>query len=214
MEHIERALTKLEKSFGKPRQAVDIDMLHCAYGKEKSVPRLVKTCAQAIFTTGMPRIRVGVYRSGAPVDDPAWLVRPAVVPPYGSRAFCNTLFTVGFQASFVKEEPFPALVFATAHELSHIVLHSVDHALRYDEKAVDLTAMYFGYAEVYAEGKRRVVETWESTGKPYGGVSGKILDALGLNQLVTTLRSEVRDLGYLSREEMHYACSWIVHRRQ
>ena len=54
MDYVATTLTVIERSFGKPRKTIDLDALHRAYGREKSVPALVKACAQTIFTAGMP----------------------------------------------------------------------------------------------------------------------------------------------------------------
>jgi hypothetical protein len=50
--------------------------------------------------------------------------------------------------------PFPTLVSAIAHEMAHVVLESTYHPLRENEKVVDLTAMLFGYSELYVKGVR------------------------------------------------------------
>jgi hypothetical protein len=213
MEHIEQMLTKLERSFGKPRQAVDLDALHRAYGKEKSVPKLVKLCAQTIFTAGMPCIKVGVYHSGWKGKGIANMEPPPHIPMYGSGDFRKTLFRVSFDGKEIAKVPFSTLAFAVAHELSHIVLYSVNHSLQEEEKAVDLTAMFFGFTEAYAEGKTYVSETLRVYKKRYHGALGSVLDVLGVNQIDTVLDEKKWSVGYLSNDEMHYACSWIMHRR-
>ena len=154
-----------------------------------------------------------MYRSGAPVEAPAWVIPPYIVPMYGTPQFSEALFHMGFQASFVNEDSFATLVFAIAHELSHIVLNSVAHSLRRDEKAVDLTAMHFGFAEVYAEGKTRVVEKREIKHKQYTGRIGSILDVFDLNQTITTYHSVVGRVGYLTEQEMYRACAMLAYAR-
>jgi hypothetical protein len=213
MEHIEQMLTKLERSFGRPRQAVDLDALQRVYGKERNMPQLVKTCAQAIFTAGMPRIRVGVYKNGWPRKGIAFLQLPAHVPPYGTRQFRDTCFTMGFHDTELRKTSFCTTAFAVAHELSHIILYSVNHPLQDDERVVDLTAMFFGFAEVYAEGKTYVSGTSTMYVRRHMGMRGVLLDMLGKNALDAVPSQNTSSVGYLSSAEMHYACSWIVHHR-
>jgi hypothetical protein len=119
---------------------------------------------------------------------------------------------MGFKKA-AQSAPFATLAFAVAHELSHIILYSVNHALQHDERAVDLTAMHFGFAEAYAEGKVRVVDTFETKQKRHSGRVGTMLDVFGLNQTDITLHTRMGEVGYLTAQEMHYACSWIMHRR-
>ena len=54
--------------------------------------------------------------------------------------------------SFLDEDRFEQVVMAIAHELSHIVLHGLNHPLRECEVAVDLTAMILGYRDFYLDG--------------------------------------------------------------
>lgn len=87
-------------------------------------------------------IKLNVVDDGAA---PLWVQMPAAMPPYGTSAFRNTTAQVFVRRDILQRRPFSWTVFGIAHELSHIVLNSINHPLRQEEKAVDLTAMIFGY---------------------------------------------------------------------
>jgi hypothetical protein len=213
MQHITDHLVLIKKSFGSPRKAVDIERLRKMYAAHSNLAQLVNAIAKPIFTEGAPRVRVGRYKSGSRVDAPAWIVPPRTIPLYGSKDFLSARFTMGFQDQFVKEVPFETLVFAVAHELSHIILYSVRHALSKNEKAVDLTAMYFGYAEVYTVGKRWLTGHEYVTETLFTGRLGVLLSKVGLNPTLEVRQSMRQRIGYLTDSEMRHASSWIMRHR-
>jgi hypothetical protein len=118
----------------------------------------------------------------------AWVSRPEKMPYYGTAAFRETSVDMFIRKQFAASRPFEEFAIAAAHELSHIVLDSVEHPLRKEEKAVDLTAMLLGFSQLY-----------------YG--------AAHTTRKVTPNLLEKRQLGYLSESEMERAASILVPRR-
>jgi len=212
MKYIDDTLTELEKSFGKPRGPVDVERLRRRYA-EKGLAPLVGMVAAHMLKECVPRISVGVYRCGAPVENPAWIYPPKHLPMYGTEDFKQALFQIGYQAEFVKRAKFETLIFGTAHEIAHVLLDSVHHPLAKDEKVVDLTAMHCGFAEVYSEGKKYIHRVDKSRTMRYTGVKGLVADALGLNGEVTNTTTHIKQVGYLSEAEVWHACSVLNYTR-
>ena len=98
------------------------------------------------------RLRLGIARNGGPSNAIAWIPLPSRLPTFGSSEFRKQKFTVFIKQSFLDEDRFEQVVIAIAHELSHIVLHGLNHPLRECEMAVDLTAMLLGYRDFYLDG--------------------------------------------------------------
>jgi hypothetical protein len=95
------------------------------------------------------RLNVGWVNSGGPTEAPAWVEIPANVPYYGTPEFKKLLITVCIRKEFIRRTGYEQLAIAIAHELSHVVLDSIHHPLRKEEKAVDLTAMLLGFSHLY-----------------------------------------------------------------
>lgn len=110
------------------------------------------------------RIRVGLANVGNRSSAPAWIEMPFPMPPFGTSAFKETLATLFLSKSFLGEANFDQVILAVAHEMSHIVLNGMNHALRQEETAVDLTAMLLGYRDFYVGGCEsiRVDKKWFS----------------------------------------------------
>jgi hypothetical protein len=144
------------------------------------------------------KLRLGIANSGGPPDAIAWIPLPPRLPPFGSREFRERQFTVYIKRSFLDEDRFEQVVMAIAHELSHIVLHGINHPLRECEVAVDLTAMLLGYRDFYLDGceylETRPVEFWPR-------FQHEIRHAFNRS---TTPRL-VRSISYLKPEEVSYA---------
>src|SRR5438045_1253669 len=83
--------------------------------------------------------------------------------------------------SFAEARSYNEFAMTVAHELSHIVLDSIHHPLRTEEKAVDLTAMILGFSYLYRRGAHTV-------------------------ELVCLHERVKRSLGYLSEPEVDTAC--------
>jgi hypothetical protein len=86
---------------------------------------------------------------------------------------------------FARTTPYKQFAMIVAHELSHVVLDAIDHPLRKEEKAVDLTAMLLGFSYLYRTGAYTVKH-------------------------VSYNRFQRRSLGYLSEREIDAASKMLV----
>jgi hypothetical protein len=80
---------------------------------------------------------------------PAWITVPENMPYYGTPAFRELKLDVSILKSFAANSTYQEFAITVAHELSHVVLDSIKHPLRREEKAVDLTAMLLGFSYLY-----------------------------------------------------------------
>jgi hypothetical protein len=97
------------------------------------------------------RLLVGWISSGESKEMthvPAWVEMPVNMPYYGTAEFKKLSIKVFIRKDFL-ENRYDKVAIAIAHELSHIVLDSIHHPLRREEKAVDLTAMLLGFSRLY-----------------------------------------------------------------
>lgn len=97
------------------------------------------------------RLLVGWVNSGGSKEmtrAPAWVEMPVNMPFYGTAEFKKLSIKVFIRKDFL-ENRYDKVAIAIAHELSHIVLDSIHHPLRREEKAVDLTAMLLGFSRLY-----------------------------------------------------------------
>jgi hypothetical protein len=108
------------------------------------------------------------------------------MPFYGTVAFKETTIKMFLRKSFLAQSSYGQAAIAIAHELSHVVLDSIQHPLRRDEKAVDLTAMLLGFSHLYHSASLTVREST-------------------LKNTVTFTR-----LGYLSDRELRTACRLLI----
>ena len=131
-------------------------------------------------------LRVGGVNSGGR-DAPAWIELPPNMPFYGSSAFREMTITMFIRRSFLEQSTYDQAAIVVAHELSHIVLDSIGHPLRREEKAVDLTAMLLGFCALYASGCYREETSQNGT--------------------------SIRTLGYLSQEEVELANQILAQRQ-
>jgi hypothetical protein len=115
----------------------------------------------------------------------AWIKLPKPMPYYGTPAFKDLKLDIFILKSFATESTYHQFTIAVAHELSHVVLESIEHPLRSQEPAVDLTAMLLGFSYLYRTAAHTVRR-------------------VGYN---VTQRSQ---LGYLSKEEMDTACNILL----
>jgi len=79
----------------------------------------------------------------------AWISLPEKMPYYGSPAFKKLKLDIFILKEFLETTRYDEFTIAVAHELSHVVLESIENPLRKEEKAVDLTAMLLGFSYVY-----------------------------------------------------------------
>ena len=137
------------------------------------------------------------------VDDeqkpPMWIVVPQPMPAYGTAAFRRSYVTVFIRRDILVTKPFEWIVAGLAHELSHVVLFSMDHELQHDEKAVDLTAMILGYQNFISD-----AEIVKNEGGGALWILTLLLLPLGMIFLPGS-RTQTERLGYLTSEEAVFA---------
>lgn len=118
---------------------------------------------------------------------------PSYLPFYGTPGMVN--FPISVRVSENCNENPSTLIAVMAHELSHIVLHSLWHKEKENEFYTDLTAMMLGFGDVMKVG-RKVIKTDSFT--EHGILSSK-----------TTTTTQTTTYGYLSDDNFNYAYSRI-----
>jgi hypothetical protein len=101
------------------------------------------------------RLLVGWVNSGGAKEmsrAPAWVEMPTNMPFYGTPEFKKLSVRMFIRKEFLENSSYDKVAIAIAHELSHIVLDSIHHPLREEEKAVDLAAMLLGFSRLYMRG--------------------------------------------------------------
>jgi hypothetical protein len=96
------------------------------------------------------RLLVGWVNSGGKemARAPAWIEMPVNMPYYGTPEFKKLSIKMFIRREFLGNG-YDRVAIAIAHELSHVVLESIHHPLRKEEKVVDLTAMLLGFSHLY-----------------------------------------------------------------
>jgi len=107
-------------------------------------------------------IRLGYVNAGRG-DVPAFVSMPKPMPPRDSFAFRHAPITLYLRKSFLDSASAEIVAAAIGHELSHVILEADSHQLKAHEEAVDLTAMLFGFRDIYATSARH----WQP-GRQYG----------------------------------------------
>ena len=118
-------------------------------------------------------------------DAPAWVLLPEKMPYYGTPEFAKIGVHMFIRKSFAEARPYNEFAMAIVHEFLHVVLDSIHHPLRREEKTVDLTAMILGFSYLYRRGAHTV-------------------ERVGLNRFAN------RTLGYLSKRELDAACRILL----
>lgn len=118
---------------------------------------------------------------------------PSYLPMYGTSELNNFPISVRISENCADN---PATFIAViAHELSHIVLHSLWHKEKDNEIYTDITAMMLGFSHIIKNG-RKVIQTSTSTDD-------------GFFSNTTTTRTETTTYGYLSDENFNFAFNQI-----
>ncbi|MDB5266240.1 MAG: hypothetical protein JWN89_55 [Parcubacteria group bacterium] len=144
------------------------------------------------------RLRIGYVNSGGKKHVPAWITLPPPWALYGTPAFSEWIAILHIQRNFLAEASFEAIVFALAHEMSHLVLTSTKHPLHDKEELVDLAAMFFGYAPTFVKGA--VYEPMNQSGST----------RYDFSQGAYMVRTVVHQIGYLQKEEYEFAARFIT----
>ena len=114
---------------------------------------------------------------------------PGYLPMYGTSGLNN--FPISVKVSENCTDNPATLIAVMAHELSHIVLHSLWHKEKDNEIYTDITAMMLGFSNIIKNG-RKVIKT--STSTDYGFLSN-----------TTATRTETTTYGYISDENFNFA---------
>jgi hypothetical protein len=96
-----------------------------------------------------------------------WIEIPENMPYYGTEAFKKVTLRMFLRKSFLATSTYEKAAIAIAHELSHVVLESIRHPLRKEEKAVDLTAMLLGFSWLYEIGSRTAIRISPTKSKKF-----------------------------------------------
>lgn len=115
----------------------------------------------------------------------AWIRLPNDMPTYGTQAFKDLKLDMFILRPFAHQSRCHEFIAVVAHEFSHVVLESIGHPLRTEEKAVDLTAMLLGFSYSYRLAAHAV--------RTYPG------------NVVETSR-----IGYLTEDELNAACRILL----
>lgn len=110
---------------------------------------------------------------------------PQPLPLFGTQNFNSMRIHIEMKEGLKKQ--FYSFVAATSHELSHLLMHGTRHELYQSEVATDLCVLVFGFTDFVIKGKR--MSSWSVFG------------------------TEIKTLGYLSEEQMHYSISYIERKR-
>ncbi|HNY98056.1 MAG TPA: hypothetical protein PK903_08310 [Paludibacteraceae bacterium] len=119
---------------------------------------------------------------------------PGYLPMYGTSGLNN--FSISVRVSENCADSPATFIAIMAHELSHIVLHSLWHKEKDNEIYTDITAMMLGFSNIIKNG-RKVIKT--STSTDYGFFSN-----------TTTTTTEATTYGYLSDDNFNFAFNKIA----
>lgn len=133
---IESLIKNLRSSFGPVKYPISEKQLF-EYYVSKDYHAMVAVVQKALCLDMTAYL--GLVKSGGPPEAPAWVVLPENTPMIGSSAFRALRITMYIRKSFLETASFEAVVTAISHELSHMVLEGINHPLKKQEEAVDLT---------------------------------------------------------------------------
>lgn len=110
---------------------------------------------------------------------------PGSLPFYGSSALDGYPINVKISENCTEHPVVFSMIMA--HELSHILLHSLNHAQKDNEFYTDLTAIMLGFQNIFQNG-RKITDREEISGF-----------------MSTTIRTTTTSYGYLSDEQFNFA---------
>ena len=135
-----------------PISSAPLKALHEAKNYTGMVKLIKKAMNIEDVTFVVTLVPEGRAKNGNQKDAPAWVSLPIEMPRYGTTAFKALELKIFFRKDFFEKRSYVQASIAIAHELSHVVLESICHPLRKEEKAVDLTAMLLGFRLLYVAG--------------------------------------------------------------
>lgn len=194
-ELIEDNLRQLVGAIGHVAPPIDADILGQLYlrGDYPAMLGWIKNSMRIELRIGL---RVVDPEEPSP---PLWIETPNPMPLPGSPEQRRARAVVNARRDWLNAKPFGWIVAGFAHELSHVVLFALDHPLQHEEKAVDLTAMIYGYD--------RFIVTAEATTthwNPWSILLSIVLLRFGVLFVQRPAQSTER-LGYLTRAEAETA---------
>jgi hypothetical protein len=198
-EDIRRYLDELVPSIGRIVPPIDSDTLRRLHNARDYAAMLgwIKKSMNLELRVGLRVV------DNSETHTPMWIEMPTKMPRYGTPAFHDTRVVVNACREILETKPFDWTVAGFAHELSHVVLSSLGHRLRQDEKAVDLTAMLLGYAYFVSDAQQTKI-----IGAFLSALLMLVMLPFGLLYWSGT-RTEKSRLGYLTSEEARFAVKYI-----
>ena len=194
---VENYIGQLLNSFGSVSPSINPNILEDLYAR-KDFPSMLGWVKNSLHL----ELRVGLrIVDAAGQSAPMWIETPRPMPVYGTSEFKKTRVIVNVRRDIIDNKPFDWIVAGFAHELSHVVLFSIDHPLQHEEKAVDLTAMILGYREFIANTDRTEI---------HGGVGAIALSLILLPLgFVFVPGHTTSSLGYLTKREKRRAYNYL-----
>jgi hypothetical protein len=193
-------LDQLLRSFNRVAPPVDDSALSQLHAR-RDYPAMLGWIKNSMRLSLKVGLRIVNQEAPSP---PMWIETPQRMPIYGTSEFERTRVTVNVRRDLLEAKPFAWVVAGFAHELSHVVLFSIGHALQHEEKAVDLTAMILGYQRFIIDAENTVTEN---------NVWSVLLTIVMLPLGVLFWRGPSRKthrLGYLTRTEAEFARRYLA----
>ncbi len=145
--HIRIRIDTLMESIGGVRPAIDPSILRRLF-EEDDFPAMLGWIKHSMNLDIKVGLRIVDQNF---VSAPMWIETPSPMPAYGSYEFRRSRVIVNATQVVLRSKPFDWIVAGFAHELSHVILKSLNCKLQDDEKAVDLAAMIIGYRTFIAD---------------------------------------------------------------
>jgi predicted SprT family Zn-dependent metalloprotease len=148
-------LSTLNEHFGPPKAPVSYSEVQHAFtqdglsGVVRKVKQDLKITCKVTLDKDQSNLRKHAF---------AWIRLPESMPPYGTQAFIDTQVVIFVSPKLQSSKDQRVVTFAIAHEFAHVILDSNGHTHRHNEKVVDLTAMWLGYAEFFQHHRKNNVE--------------------------------------------------------
>jgi hypothetical protein len=125
--------------------------------KQKKYARLISTmknhlkipCRLMVKCLNYPQRETGRLKG-------ANICLPEKFPLYGTKEYENLNLTLNFHKELLNN--YYSFVMMISHELSHIILYSLNHPLKKSEKATDITAIVLGFAYFFELGHTIIEE--------------------------------------------------------
>ena len=203
-EYIENAINELEKFFGLKEPVLDENIfLSIKNGKVKEAIKLIALQLGLYIDINITNVPndyraqnsdnqfhsthlVKVHQHGSSSEGiTAQVIIPDSLPFYGSSALSGYPINVKISENCTEHPVVFAMIMA--HELSHVLLHSLNHAQKDNEFYTDLIAIMQGFQNIFQNG-RKITNRQE------------IPEFMG-----TTIRTTTTTYGYLSDKQFNFA---------